>query len=413
MGIQDFLQLNKLRNIFNPDENPSPPSPYGKVVFGGDEPEPDVLPSRELRQNIFDEPEEEDEISALDQFRESVLNPPQRDKFGSKTNILRMLGTGALSAAQGEKGWGEKPFNIAQTEAIMNTPYEKKVADWEMRSKGLGEAAKIESTRMGREELAALRRSQIPREERLGREGETRLDQAQQRVDILRDKASKNTLTDREKIELQGMIRSGQIDQQGNIRSGQIEQQGKQRLEQIGATGDERLEQIGAQGRERTGQISQAAEEARRTKQVIPGKNLGSTETNKPESATQTKTRLQLRANEYIQAHPEHSEFVQINPNTGMVDITPPSTNWYGGTSGPDDKTYKEMVLYMKGGVKTPVEEKTDKTAPVKLPSKNVGSVVEPPNSGKVLTKTQRNPRTGATRVVESTDGGKTWSVKK
>jgi len=67
----------------------------------------------------------------------------------------------------------------------------------------------------------------------------------------------------------------------------------------------------------------------------------------------------------------------------------------------------------MKGGQKTPVEEKTDKTTPVKLPPSKTGSVVEPPDSGKILTKTQRNPATGATRVVTSSDGGKTWSVKK
>jgi len=409
MGLQDFLQINRLKNLFGGENNE--PSPFKSVQFGGnDESESEMLPSRQTTPNYFgDEPEQEDELSALDQFRESVLNPPQRDRLGSKTNILRMLGTGALSALQGDKGWGEKPFNMAQTEAIMNTPYEKKVADWEMRTGGLGKAAQIEgqNIRLGQAQ------------QRIGQgdvrlsQGDVRNEQAQQRIDLLRDKESKNTLTDREKLELQGYIRSGQITQQGDIRSRQIGEQGDIRSRQIGETGDERLEQIGAQGRERLGQIAASGEEARKTKVVVPGKNLGQVGEGKPESATQTKTRLQLRANAAIQEHPEWSEFLQINPNTGMVDITPPSTNWYGGQSGPDKKTYDEIVLHMKGGQKTPVEEKTDKTAPVTIPPRKTGSVVEPPNSGKILTKTQRNPATGATRVVTSSDGGKTWSVKK
>jgi len=447
MGLEDFLQVNRLKNLFGGGGDE--PSPFKNVSFGNnDESESEILPSRQTVPNYFgDEPEQDDEVSALDQFRESVLNPPQRDRLGSKTNILRMLGTGTLSGLQGtEEGqrkpvynaagkvigskpkgfwesFGEKPFNVEQASEIMNLPHEQRLADWKLRTGGLSEAARIEQQGLGKEELARLRASQIPREERLGREGETRLDQGQQRIDILKDKENKNTLTDREKVELQGYIRSGQINQQGNIRSGQITQQGDIRSRQIGEqgdirsrqigeTGDERLEQIGAQGDIRSRQIGEQGEQQRQTKVVIPGK-APTTLGDKPESATQTKTRLQLKANEGLQAHPEWSEFMSINPNTGMVDIVPPSSTWYGGQSGPDKKTYDEMVLHMKGGQKTAVEEKTDKTAPLTIPPKKTGSVVEPPDSGKILTKTQRNPATGATRVVTSSDGGKTWSVKK
>lgn len=387
MGVADFFKATKLRNVFGGDN-----TPQFKNVF-------QESPPSSVRTPVPQMDEEMEEPSSLDMFRQSILNPPERDRLGSKTNIMRMIGTGLLSALQGDK-LGSKPFNIEQTQAIMNSPYEQKLEDWKLRTEGLEGAAKMEAAQIGKEELAALRRSQIPREERLSREGDIRLEQAQQRIDILRDKEAKNTLTDRERIELQGYIRSGLIDQQGNIRSRQIEQQG-----------DIRSRQIGEQGDIRSGQIEQQGEESRKTKQVVPGKNLG--QTGEGESATQTRMRLQLRANEAIQDHPEWAEFLKINPDTGMVDITPPSTSWFGGQSGPDKQTYDAMVRHMKGGPKTSIGETP--VPPNKVPPKSAPTTTTKvqPNSSNILTKTQRNPKTGETRIVTSNDGGKTWSVKK
>ena len=322
-----------------------------------------------------------------------------------------------------EKGFwetfGDKAFNVEQAGDILNMPNEQRLADYKLKTGGLKEAANLETSITKNKGLAEQRLANaavIPkREDRLGVQGDTRLDQSQQRINILKDKEAKHTLTDKEAIELnaakkseqikqQGDIKTGQIDQQGTIRSGQIDQQGQNTLNAVDARNAGNLEAIGARG-----------DEARETKQVVPGKNTATTDT-KPESPTQHKVALQLRANEYVQAHPEHADFVKTNPNTGMVEITPPSTNWYGGTSGPDKKTYDDIVAHMKGGAepgKSPAQSKTDKKVPPAIKpnndGKNKGSVVEPTNSGAKKIITQRSPSTGKTRT--STDGGKTWVV--
>ena len=404
-----------------------------------------------------------DEVSALDQFRQSVMNPPQHENPG----ILRALGTGALSALGGSEkdrkpvynaagkvigskqmsNWerlGNDPMDTGEAGKILNMPNESRLADYKTRTAGLKEAATLETNlakNAGLPEQRLANASAIPK----------RVDQGQQRVDIanktqaLNEWKAKNpqgkiyapkggnvviinpltgeatdtgidtgSLSDEDKIKLTGQQRTSQIDQQGKIRSGQIDQQGDIR----------------------SGQITQQGEEARQTKEVIPGKSsIFASTTNKEDTPGQHKIRLQTRANEYIQAHPEHADFIKINPNTGMVDITPPSKNWYGGTSGPDQKTYDEMVNHMKSGESAPgsnaankkplttTESKNDSAAPIKSdkPGQNrVGSVTdkgskgtakESPNSGgNTNVITQRNKSTGQIRT--STDGGKTWTMK-
>lgn len=436
MAINDFL-ANTLKSAFNQNKMKSI---YGNYAMEDQPTNPDIFhnvdfspqPQQQSEYNIPQEniPTQDQQVqvqdqgpNSLDQFRQSVMAQPQRDSFGSKTNILRMLGTGALSGLQGtEQGarkpiynragkvigtapkgfweqFGEQPFNIGQTEAIMNTPYEKKVEDWKQRTAGLQKVAELQSKE--NPELDALHLAQARRlpqmENRLQTQGDTRLGQGQQRVDIsqqhqqLDEWKAKNpqgkvyapkggnvviinpqtgeatdtgiasgTLNDEQRIRLTGDIKSGQIQQQGNIRSGQITQQGDIRSGQIGQQHENKLGEIGASG-----------DQARETKGTL---GAGTTKPLGSESATQTKTRLQLRANEAIQEHPEWEGFIKINPNNGMVDIEPPGKTWYGAQSGPDKATHDEIVSYIRGQSKS-------SNKPIIPENKPATSTAKPPDA--------------------------------
>lgn len=124
--------------------------------------------------------EEEYPTPAMDAFTESVLNPPER----TGPSKMRMLGTGLLSALQGstgpesrvpvynEKGkvigsreagfWeslGNKPFNVAQANAILDMPYDAAVEDYKLKTEAQQKAANIEKTAESNRALAEQRRA--------------------------------------------------------------------------------------------------------------------------------------------------------------------------------------------------------------------------------------------------------------
>jgi len=432
MPIQDYFRM---KNVFG-DSNPASPgykNPNKTPNFFTDEESKSPIKAVQS----VEEEDQPDEVSALDQFREQVLNPPQHKNPG----IMRALGTGLLSGLQGtESGqrkpvynaagkvigsqpkgfwetFGSKPFDVKEAGDILDMPNEQRLADWKLKTGGLKEAATLETGLVKNKGLAEQRLANaavIPkREDRLGAQGDTRLDQSQQRINILKDKEAKHTLTDKEAIELNAAKKSEQIDQQGNIKSGQIDQQGDIRSRQIGEQGDNTLAAVDARNAGNLEAIGARGTESRETKQVVPGKNT-SPVADKDLLPSQQKTNLQIRANQYVQEHPEHKDLVKINPNTGMVDIEMPK-DWRGNTSEADKKIYNDIVAHMKGGDekgKSPAQSKTDTKAPPVIKKdnkgKNAGSVVEPTNLGKIIT--QRSPSTGKVRT--STDGGKTWTIK-
>lgn len=442
MPIQDYFRM---KNVFGPQNDvsassPSYSNPRKNQNFFEDE---EVMKSPVKAVQMMEE-EPEDEMSALDQFRQEVLNPPQHRNPG----ILRALGTGLLSGLQGtgegqrkpvynekgkvigskEKGFwetfGDKAFNVEEAGDILNIPNEGRLADWKIRTGGLKDAATIEKTAESNAALAEYRRAQagaVPVKldqagEKIAQTGERNAvlaDQGQQRINILRDKEAKNTLTDKERIELQGRIRDQQIAQQGQNQLANTAAVGGNQQANIAAQGTNQLNLEDARSQNDLTEIDARGDQSRQTKQVVPGKNTATTDL-KPESATQSKVRLQLRANEYLQANPQHADFININDDTGMVDITPPSTNWRGAASGPDKATYDAIVNHMKGTDKasTPSEKKTNDKAPVVVPPANkkpAGSVVEDTNSGAPKKIVQRNKKTGKIRT--SLDGGKTWTI--
>lgn len=415
MAINDFL-TNTLKSAFNQNKmksiygnlamenQPTNPDVFKNIDFTPQQPqsEYDSIPQENIPQSQDQSIPAQVQPSAIDQFRQSVMAQPQRDNFGSRTNILRMLGTGALSGLQGtEEGarkpvynkagkvigtapkgfweqFGEQPFNIGQTEAIMNTPYEKKVEDWKQRTAGLQKVAEIQAK--DNPELDALHLAQARRlpqmENRLQTQGDIRLGQGQSKIDIaqqhqqLDEWKAKNpqgkvyapkggnvviinpltgeatdtgiasgTLSDERRIRLTGDIRSGQIEQQGNIRSGQIEQRG-----------DIRSRQISEQG-----------EQSRQTKQTLGAgteKPLGA------QSETQKKQASINKYNKITNEHPEWIKHVTIDPDTKLPRIAPVNPGgWFG--SGPSKEEHDAIYKALYGDDTTQSTNKPTENKPV------------------------------------------------
>lgn len=400
MPINPYLRT---QSIFG---NPTQVQP--KVDFG--------VPAPTRKPVQFIDEDQDDEVSALERFKNAVLNPPQ-----NKFNWLRALGTGLYSAirekpdetmetvviepgkkgkpaipqrvntsisstgkksytivaghpaepdepetrrvtTQTKKGQKWNPLSFAEAEEIMNMPHQKRMEDWKITTQGLERAAQEERQAANTEGLINKRIQDAvlaqTREGRLGKEGERRLDQGDERLRIQNRIADLNewkarnpngqireikggnivvinpqsgevidtgipsgSLSDEDRLRLQGEIRSGQIEQQGAIRSGQIDQQGQIRDRQISQQNQNTLGQIAARGNET------------RTTKGTP-------------SAPTTHTSVKS-----------------------------------DGSKTTTTKTESK---------KTPIAQQTQP-----------------------IIKRQRNKKTGETRTVQSTDGGKTWKVVK
>lgn len=147
--------------------------------------------------------------------------------------------------------------------------------------------------------------------------------------------------------------------------------------------------------------IELAGGEARKTKEVIPGRAPVNATADLP---TQQKVGSQLKAQELINTHPEWGKYIKIDPNSGLVIVTPPGNGFFGA-SGPDKAIYDQInqALYPK----------SNSTPSVGLISPKVANEdTKLSTQSNVMEKVQRNSK-GETRTVVSTDGGKTWVPKK
>ena|SRR5213592_2371474 len=344
---------------------------------------------------------------AMDRFRNMLDTMPERHR----PSIMRMIGTGALSFANAQqpdqvsestdkygnvsrtvKKGNWQPYGLEETNKILQQPYEQELGDWANRAKVTQQAAQLERQSNADRALQAQRYATagiIPeREARLGAQGRTRLEQGQERIDINRSKQKladwkahnpdgkiyapkggnvviinpqtgeatdtgieSGMLSDEERINLTGQKRMEQISKQGEIQKGIQGTKGEQALEQIGARGGE----------------------ARETKEVVPG-GAGATS----QLPTQQKVGLQLKANKAKQEHPEWSRYINTDPNTGMVEITPPATGYF--SRGPDKAVYDEIIKYMGAAPTQPTKPKT--TTPA---ATEAGRVKIADASGKVV----------------------------
>lgn len=448
MGIQDYLRM---ANIFG--------SPAEAATLGERAPAyEDAGPNEDAGPQLQTYANDDNEPSSMDLFKQHVLAGPNTES--KKSKVLRGLGTGALSWLKGsENEAGDReaqdyenrtaaaqrrqpkllrkhafdPFNIKEAGDIINMPQEQYDADYKLKGAGLEKAANQEITsnkNFNANFIAGQREGRLGSQgDRKLDQGDTRLGQGDRNLDIRQQTADTADFKAKHPNAQQMKTKGGNIIlydpatkevhdagiPQGTNTDTETEAARMARVaaQQTGATQRTGMQQTGADIRNKASiagamdRTIQQGENAINTKEVIPE--------GKPESASQSKVRLQLRANELIQSKPEYADFVQTDPNTGMVNITPPpSEDWYGRTfgSGPSKKVYDEIVAHMKGGSQGPVTPK----------GKPAGSVVEPPKNTAPKTDaekqgqkgsgimTQRNKKTGQVRT--STDGGKTWKMQ-
>jgi hypothetical protein len=105
------------------------------------------------------------------------------------------------------------------------------------------------------------------------------------------------------------------------------------------------------------------------------------------------------------------------NPGTNDFIITPPNPNaWTETGRGPTPEQYAEISRAVYGDASgAPPFQETNVPPPVNTGRmtgagpRGSGAPTQAPR-GQEMSKTQRNNRTGETRIVYSYDGGQTWT---
>lgn len=461
MGIMDYFRM---KNVYgqNPDGGAG-----AAISQGGDRPPSGILPSRSIfgssdyhgddNIDVYPEPHSPGQ-SALDQYKYSITHPPDTGfEYPKNTNAgldaalkiaaepsplekNRYYVNGKAYQKQGvitDPKTGQKqyvtdvhepsfmsqvmramPAAASPAVDILNAPGQQAEHDWELRNKGLLAAANIDKSEETNRALAAQRYANagvIPqREQRLGDQGQqkidqgnVRLEQAQQKINQNQQKLehlmSRQDLSDSEKASLADKYKKEQIQLKGDLDKARQETQGSQKLEQIDAKGaiDKDIQEL--RGTQKTGQIAQTGEEARTTKAVAPG-GAGATS----QLPSQQKVQQQLKANKGIQDHPEWKNYITTNPNTGMVEVTPPSTSYF--SRGPDQPTYDVIIKYLESdNAKPPAKAPTKAaTAPTGAVGPS-GEVAPPPSSkgavapsGGVIKSGSAKPEKGYVKIADA-----------
>ena len=179
-----------------------------------------------------------------------------------------------------------------------------------------------------------------------------------------------------------GVIKERLIAQQGDIKSNQIAQQGDINLNAIAAKG----------------------KETRETK-TTPSADAGVT----AQLPSQQVKAFQLKASQAIQDHPNWKNWITTDPDTGMINITPPGST-FGVATGPTQAEYDEMKGYLRDT--PPATTKPAAPAPntTKPPAKPAAAKPAPkPSTTSNQIIKQYSPSRNQTRISE--DGGKTWKV--
>lgn len=400
MSIKDYFRL---QNIFGGDNAQSQDQ---GVQSASESPQSSYTPYRPPYTPPFagypDEP-----TPAMDRFRSMLDTMPERPR----PSIMRQIGTGALSFANAQqpdqvtesvdkygnvskvtKKGNWQPYGLEETNKILNMPYEQELGDWTNKAKVTQQAATLERQGNADRALSAQRMANatvIPqRENRLGVQGDTKLQQGQQRIDINR---AKQSLADWKAHNPDGKVyapkggnvviinpQTGEATDTG-IDSGMLSDEdrinltGAKRMEQIGAQGGIQKDIQGTKGAQALEQIGARGEEARQTKEVVPG-GAGATS----QLPTQQKVGLQIKANKAKQEHPEWSRYINTD-QTGMVEITPPSTSYF--SRGPDKATYDAIVSYMG---ETPAGATAPKPAAKPAPKPSASNAAPEPGRVKI-----------------------------
>lgn len=420
--MPDMLQtFMRMANLYNPYQ---PPTEESDIPTQLPVPSQSTYSSPNDYESTIGQPP-----STLEAFRQSVLNPPKREHMTYPKSTLAGLTEALKIAAEpspleknrvyvngkpyqkqsvridpvtGEKqfitnvhepSFGSQvmramPAAVSGAVDMLNQPYADQVADFELKNKGLSQAAAAESQMALAQQRQATANAIPERLAQGGRALDIKLMDAQtrQRLAALKDlpDSEKMRLLNENKITVEELRAANQYSLQ--------ELKGGQAVEQIGARGKETRANIGAQGAQTLRNIAASGEEARKTKGT-PSADAGTT----GQLPTQQKVALQSKTQRVLNEHPEWADYVTFN-DQGFPVITMPDTHWGPGNSPEDKKTYDAIYNSIYGtGEPAPI---TTPPAAAKPPA------TKPPTKG-------AGKETGKVRVQAPDGSTGTWDLSK
>lgn len=453
--MPNFMEFLRLKNLFGqPDivgndmpsqggffgnmrtmENPRQ-DPWGNVSFG---PPTDM---REMADTQIPGPAPYDagarmrelyqpETAASERYDELLGQYPTR--MDNEPSKLRRIGSAIIALGQSMGPQGFRNFRPgAGMEAgleFMNRPYTEKLGDWRNQIGPAAQAATLERTNNTNERMFA--NQTVTREQADSKlEQKTKNDEEKNRIaadraEVYRlkslmpnfrfdfsgptvlvanpqtgkvedTKISTGSMSDADKIALQQENSLERIGAAGaesreteNLRQTNREGMAETRGWKVGSIPDpmDPSKQIGVQYNEITGEIKPIQFNGQQTPITKVGTG-GSSGAGKTELPTQTKVRQFNSARQLYNTRADLKPFIKLGTND--FTITPPGKGVFGGATGPTPEQYQELQNAIYGS----------------QPAINQPGRTEKPQR---MVKTQRNTKTGATRQVESLDGGKTW----
>jgi hypothetical protein len=277
-----------------------------------------------------------------DALRQLISQYPNREQY--KPSILKRIGSGFIGVNEGSKA----------QQSYLDSGYDDAIADWKNQIAPAEDLANLErygntNSRQGlyQGERIDIMRGELERKTAQGNariaQNQEKIDQNQQKIDHV---LAREDISESEKLALTNKYRKEQIKLKGDIDYTRQQLVGTQQQANIGAKGEVDKDIQELRGTQRIEQIGATGAQARTTKATPSGGTKATSQ-----SEAQKKIGVQNRVGQAQREHPEWSDWITIDPNTGQVNIENPSTGFFGRQTGPDDKTYKEMQQYF--GVQT------------------------------------------------------------
>lgn len=346
------------------------------------------------------------ETMAQDRFNSMLGEYPE----ASKPGWLKVIG--ATLADMARPGTGMQ---------VIEGNRGRKVADWKNKIGAAQDAASLErQTNVNERQLAGT----IATQERLSAADQARAEKDAARTKIMQDRAEVyrlKSLRGNFKFDFSGPKVIITDPATGKVEVTDIDTGSLSDADKMAITQEDMLERIGEQGNQarKTEELRQTGREGLaetrgwtafntadgktilvnqitgETKPITgvegtlvkPGTNTASS---RGELPTQTKVRQATKAREFAARNPALGKYIQFSPGNEFT-IRPPASGW---SSGPTPEEHAQITAAIYGD---------------ELPIAQPGRTGDTP-TGQPMRKVQRGPG-GATRTIESTDGGKTWHL--
>lgn len=351
------------------------------------------------------------ETVAQDRFNSLLGEYPEAQKPG----WLRVIGATLADMARPGSGM-----------SVIEGDRGRRVADWRNKIGSAQDAAFLErQTNTGERQLASTTVTQ----ERLTKADRERAEKDAARTKIMQDRAEVYRLKSEVgnfKFDFSGPKVMVTNPKTGEVKQTDIDTGSLSDADKMALTQEDMLERITTQGGE-----SRKTEELRQTgreglaetrgwqafntadgKTILVNQITGETkpigvegQLTKPgtqtgagrgELPTQTKVRQATAARQFAAKNPELGKFIQFSPGNEFS-IRPPATGRF--STGPTPEQHAQITAAIYGN-----------DVAIQQPGRTGSPTGGPTTGGQVMTRTQYGPG-GATRTIESTDGGKTWHL--